>query len=90
METLVLDEDVLKLSDRAADGGFVHAVGFADVFLGAILAPVHQHHQQSIGQTMIGRFAKGRQALLEDLQHQREDVFGDAGKPLELLGRIGA
>ena len=51
METVVLDENILELFDRAADGGFADAIGSRDMGLGAILAPVHQYHQQSIFQT---------------------------------------
>ena len=51
METVVLDENILELFDRAADGGFADAIGGGDVSLGAILAPIHQRHQQSIFQT---------------------------------------
>lgn len=88
MEAFVLYQDVLELTHRAADGRLVDAVGFADVFLGAVLAPVHQHHQEPVFQTRRWRVAQGGQVGLKHLHHQGEPLFGDAGEPFELVRGI--
>ena len=83
METVVLDENILELFDLAADGGYADAISSGDVGLGAILAPIHQRHQQSIFQTLGWRPAKIAQTGSQHVGHHRKNVRRSARKAFE-------
>ena len=53
--------------------------------LGAVLAPVHQRHQQPIFSAKFGRSTKGGQMFLQSVAHGKKRGGDDAGQALELL-----
>ena len=83
-----MDEDILKLFDGAPDGGFADAIGLSDMGIGAIFAPVHQHHEQTVIQNEVGWASKRAQTIDEGLIHEGKDLPGDASKPFELFGSV--
>ena len=86
MKAFVLDEDRLELVDSATDGSFADTIGHGDVGEGAIFAPVHHDHQEPVFQTEFGVASSGGQSFLEDLDHEGEGLFGDAGQSFEDVG----
>jgi len=63
-ELAAAHQGILDRADGAADGGLAQAIGLSDVSIGAVLAPVHQRHQEPVFAAQLGRTAKGRQMFL--------------------------
>src|SRR6202451_1846489 len=83
MQAFVLYENGLELLNGPADSGFTDTIGFADMFVGTVFAPVHQDHQQAIFHAKEG-FASARgQVGLENADHQSKGLLGDTRKSFE-------
>ena len=86
MEALVLEEDLLEVLDRTADGGFADAIAHADMGVSAIFTPVHQDHEQAVFQTKRRGTPKNADACAQNITHQVKDSWGSAGEAFEHFG----
>ena len=76
-------QGVLNGMNGATNSGLAQTVSLSDVGVSAVLAPVHECHQETVFTAQGGRAAHVRQMLFQGGDHCREGLTRNTGQTLE-------